>query len=180
MNIPREIHHRSLARLALCSFLALFIASRVVVILIMTRTIPNLFVYVRGTHLHHLNYGIFLLSGLGAYFLFCRVSERGLRKAALAYGAAMALTYDEFGMWVHLGGSYWQRASWDAIGTIAALLALAAFAPPLANLKSRHWATITSATALVLGFLGLLSWSLPHVEHALGPRLRLIEYEGPP
>ena len=28
---------------------------------------------------------------------------------------AMALTFDEFGMWLHLGGSYWQRASFDAV-----------------------------------------------------------------
>jgi hypothetical protein len=27
----------------------------------------------------------------------------------------MALTFDEFGMWLHLGGSYWQRASFDAV-----------------------------------------------------------------
>ena len=180
MKTPGEMHRRPLARLALGSFLAVFIASRVLVILIMTRTIPDLFVHVRGTHLHHLNYGIFLLSGLGAYLLFCRGSERGLRKAAVLYGAAMALTYDEFGMWLHLGGSYWQRASWDAVGTIAALLALVAFAPSVAKLKSRHAAAMIGASVAVLCFLGLLWWSLPRVEHALGPRLLRMESEEPP
>jgi hypothetical protein len=34
----------------------------------------------------------------------------------------MALTFDEFGMWLHLGGSYWQRASIDASIVVAALL----------------------------------------------------------
>ena len=30
---------------------------------------PDLFLYVGGTHVHHLNYGIFLLSGVGAWTL---------------------------------------------------------------------------------------------------------------
>jgi len=33
----------------------------------------------------------------------------------LLYGLAMGLTFDEFGMWLNLGGSYWQRASFDAV-----------------------------------------------------------------
>ena len=146
----------------------------------MTRTIPDLFVHVRGTHLHHLNYGIVLLSGLGAYLLFCQLSDGGLGKAALLYGAGMALTHDEFGMWLHLGGSYWQWASWDAVGTIAALLALVAFVPSFAKLKSRQGAAVIGASVAVLCFLGLLWWSVPRVEHAFGSRLLRMESEGPP
>lgn len=171
---------RSLARLALCSFLAVFIAARVLVILIMTRAIPDLFLHLGGTHVHHLNYGIFLLSALGGYLLFARPSLRGLRIAALAYGAGMALTYDEFGMWLHLGGSYWQRASWDAVGTVAALLALLAFAPSFARLRPRHWITGAAAVLTVTGFIALLWWTVPMVEAALGPRLEGIESQGPP
>lgn len=60
----------------------------------------------------------------GGYLLLWRQSERTLRIAALAYGAAMALTFDEFGMRLHLGGSYWQRASIVAVVVVAAVLAL--------------------------------------------------------
>jgi len=42
-----------------------------------------------------------------------------LTLAALVYGVGLALTFDEFGMWVHLGGPYWQRASFDAVVLIA-------------------------------------------------------------
>ena len=71
-----------------------------------------------------LNYGIFLLAGVGVICCCAdRVASR-LRGGALAYGFVFAPTFDEFGMWPHLGGSYWQRASVDAIIAVAAILAL--------------------------------------------------------
>jgi hypothetical protein len=45
-------------------------AARVVVFLIMSRRIPDLYLHLGGNHVHHLNYGIFLLSGIDAYLLF--------------------------------------------------------------------------------------------------------------
>ena len=169
----------SLARTALFSFLAVFIASRTVVILIMTRTLPDLFLHVGRTHIHHLNYGIFLLSGLAAYLLFSPPAHVLRRKAAIWYGAAMALTYDEFGIWLHLGGSYWQRASWDAVGTVAALLALFAFGPAIAQLRPRRSLATAGMTAVTALFLALLWWSLPLVHNRLEPRLRSIESTAP-
>ena len=104
-----------LARRALFAFILTFIAARILVFLIMARRIPNMYFFLRGTHVHHLNYGIFLLAAVGAYLLLGRPAGRALGAAALAYGVALALTFDEFGMWLHLGGSYWQRASIDAM-----------------------------------------------------------------
>src|ERR1700735_419157 len=115
-------------RLAFFGFIITFIVARTVVLLIMSHRMPNLYFFLRGTHVHHLNYGIFLLAGVSAYLLFGRPSGRNLRFAALGYGMAMALTFDEFGMWLHLGGSYWQRASVDAIIVVAAMLCFIAFA----------------------------------------------------
>src|SRR5580698_10798177 len=116
-----------LARRALFGFILTFIVARTVVLLIMSDRMPNLYFFLHGTHVHHLNYGIFLLAGVGAYLLFRIPTGKDLRFAALAYGMAMALTFDEFGMWLHLGGSYWQRASVDAIILVAAVLGLIAF-----------------------------------------------------
>ena len=56
-----------LARHALFGFILTFIAARTVVFLIMARRMPNLYFFLRGTHVHHLNYGIFLLAAVGAY-----------------------------------------------------------------------------------------------------------------
>ena len=39
----------------------------------------------------------------------------------IEYGVAMGLTFDEFGMWLHRGGGYWQRASFDAIIVLLAV-----------------------------------------------------------
>ena len=73
--LPRNQHvhippspARHLARLTFVAFLLTFIGSRAIVILIMTRRMPNLFFHAGGTHVHHLNYGIFLLSAVAAVF----------------------------------------------------------------------------------------------------------------
>ena len=127
-----------LARRALFAFILTFIASRTVVFLIMSQRMPNLYFFMRGTHVHHLNYGIFLLAGVGAYLLFWTQSDKTSRVTALVYGVAMALTFDEFGMWLHLGGSYWQRASIDASIVVAAVLSLIGFARSIRTFESRH------------------------------------------
>src|SRR5207237_8807895 len=114
MNVPSS-PTRHLARLVFVSFLITFIASRALVILIMMHRLPDLFLHLGGTHVHHLNYGIFLLLTIAAVLLFAEMNEARRAICAIVYGIGMALTFDEFGMWLHLGGSYWQRASFDAV-----------------------------------------------------------------
>jgi hypothetical protein len=170
---------RHLARLVLASFLFTFIAARMLTFLIMTRRIPDLYLYLGGTHVHHLNYGIFLLCGVGAYLLFTPLAERALPPAAVTYGIGLALTFDEFGMWLHLGGGYWQRASFDAIIVLAAVLGLGAFAPPLRSWKLRRatlGALVLVSTAV---FYLLLIESFGFVAKA-EPRLERIEQRAPP
>jgi hypothetical protein len=82
-----------------------------------------------------------LLSGICGYLLFRRPEGRGLEVVAALYGIGMALTFDEFGMWIHLGGSYWQRASWDAITVLTACFGLVAFATSIRRLRPHHWLT---------------------------------------
>ena len=144
------------ARRALFAFLLTFVASRAMVLLIMSGRVPNLYFFLRGTHVHHLNYGIFLLAGVGAYLVVRRPAGRAARIAALVYGVALGLTFDEFGMWLHLGGSYWQRASFDAIVVLAAALGLAGFAPPM-----RPWRPkLLVAVLLIFGLLIIGSFRL--------------------
>ena len=59
---PLDLRH--LARRVFLAFLLTFIAARVLVILIMTRRIPDMFLHAHGAHVHHLNYGIFILSAM--------------------------------------------------------------------------------------------------------------------
>ena len=179
------IYHREkpsvhrLARLVLVAFLFTFMAARVLVFLIMSRRVPDLYVHVGGTHIHHLNYGIFLLAGVGAYLVFIRPTGKRLSVAAAIYGIGLALTFDEFGMWLHLGGPYWQRASFDAVVVIAAGLSLVAVAPVFRQFKGRHWSVLVAL--LVVGVLfGTLLWqSIDRRAKRFLPRLQEIEMQSP-
>ena len=174
---PTPVTH--LARVVLAAFLLTFISARVIVFLIMSRTIPDLYLHLGGTHVHHLNYGIFLLSVVAGFLVLARPTGRKLQWAAMLYGIGMALTFDEFGMWIHLGGSYWQRASWDAIIVLAASFALIAFAPSLRRFRPRHW---LAAVALVLAatvFFFLLVKSFHYAGQKLAPRIHRIESTAP-
>lgn len=164
-----------LARVVLSVFLLTFIFTRVLVILIMSRRIPDLYVHAGGTHVHHLNFGILLLSGIGAYLLFIRPGGRPLTLAAAVYAVGLALTFDEFGMWLHLGGSYWQRASFDAIIIIAALLGLVAVAPRVARFRPRHWATAAALGLSSLLFAAVLFDTFNRLEPRLNPTFQRLE-----
>ena len=85
-------------------FLFTFIAARLLVFLIVARRIPDIYLHLGGTHVHHLNYGIFLLTGVGAYLLLGTPGPRAKLWSARLYGVGLALTFDEFGLWVHLEG----------------------------------------------------------------------------
>lgn len=170
---------QSCARTILFSFLCTFLAARVMVLLIMMRYVPDFYLHLGGNHVHHLNYGIFLLSGTGAWLLLGTPLGRRKTQACCLYGIGLALTFDEFGMWVHLGGSYWQRASWDAMAVLAAGLALLAYAPALMRFRPHHW---LGAAALVLGvavFAWLLVRSLSDAEKFTEPALEKIEQQAP-
>jgi len=104
MKVPSS-PSRHLARLLFVAFLLTFIASRTLVILIMTRRLPDLFLHLGGTHVHHLNYGVFWHSTVAAVLLLAKLNETQQAACAAIYGIGMALTFDEFGMWLHLGGS---------------------------------------------------------------------------
>ena len=163
----------------LVAFVTTFMAARVLVFLIVSRRIPDLFLHVGGTHIHHLNYGIFLLSGVGGYLLLMPPHGRLLLFAAAAYGVGLALTFDEFGLWVHLGGSYWQRASFDAVVVIAALFALIAVAPEWRRFQPHHWVT-AAALALSSIMFGLLLVDSFRYADRLRVKVLVLEESQPP
>jgi hypothetical protein len=178
MNIPPSPTRR-LARLTFIAFLLTFIASRTLVILIMTHRMPDLFLHLGGTHIHHLNYGIFLLATVAGVLLFAKLNDAQRSVCALVYGVGMALTFDEFGMWLHLGGSYWQRASFDAVIVVLSLFGLLAFMPRWRELRSHHFITGGVLLVAVASFYLLLFQSLKHANDKLMPRLIDIEQHGP-
>ncbi len=168
-----------LARQILTAFLLTFITARIVVFMIMDNMIPDLYLYIGGTHVHHLNYGIFLLAGVGAWLLLKHPEGRKFTAAAVIYGVGMGLTFDEFGMWIHLGGAYWQRASWDAVTVIAAALALVAFAPSLKRFRPHHWFTAVLLVVVAVLFFFLLVKTYRYAGRTIGPKLQNMESAAP-
>src|SRR5712692_1872226 len=153
---------RPLARLVLLSLMVTFVMARLVSILVTLHRMPNIYLHVRDTHVHHLNYGIFLLAGVGAYLLFS--SGPTAPAAAVVYGIGLGLTFDEFGMWLHLNGDYWQRASFDAVIILAAALGLAAFAPPPERWRPRQVAIGLLFVLLVVGSVRLAARVAPRLQ----------------
>jgi hypothetical protein len=170
---------RHLARLVFTAFLLTFIASRALVILIMTRRMPDFFLHMGGTHVHHLNYGIFLLSAVAGVLLFAKLNDTQRSVCALVYGFGLALTFDEFGMWLHLGGSYWQRASFDAVIVVLGVFGLIAFMPRWQRIRAHHFITGGVLLIAVASFYWMLFKSLKHANDKLLPRLIDIEQHGP-
>jgi hypothetical protein len=176
---PSRILARHHARVVFFAFTLTFTVARMVAILIMAGRLPDVYLHLGGTHIHHLNYGIVLLAGAGAYLLFAPVAAGARTPVAAAYGAGLALTFDEFGMWLHLGGPYWQRASFDAVIVLGALLGLAAFAPPIRAWRPRHaGAGIVLALAVIV-FYWMLAESFRFAAR-IAPRLEQLERRTPP
>ena len=175
----RETAHK-LARISLFGFLVTFILARVFVFLIMAKAMPNMYCFVQGTHVHHLNYGIFLLAAVGGYSVFRRPTGRPAAVTALLYGAAMGLTFDEFGMWLHLGGSYWQRASVDAVIVVSALFGFVGFARNIKRYEQKHFWLFLILSVAVLGFVVVLYIAGVRLGELMGQPLRDLESSSSP
>lgn len=116
----RDKHGQKISFLILLSFLPSFIIARFCALI----AAPVLFY--KDIHIHHLNFGIGFLaiSGLlGFYFS----NSRWRNKIIILYGIGLGLTFDEFGMWLHLEDHYWMRTSYDAIVIISVILINAVF-----------------------------------------------------
>ena len=97
-------------------------------------------IHMAGRHIHHLVWGILLLLLVGYGWMIdaggeaksWRLATR--RLLCILYGAAAALTLDEFAFWLNLRDVYWARegrASLDAIVLFSAFLLVGVSGAPL-------------------------------------------------
>jgi protein-S-isoprenylcysteine O-methyltransferase Ste14 len=82
-------------------------------------------------------------------------------------------------MWLHLGGSYWQRGSFDAVVVVAALLGLIAVAPEFKKFGPGHWTATIGVAVLTVVFGVLLVHSVRRAGHKIMPRLQQLEQSAP-
>ena len=126
------------------SFLLFFVLSRLVVYLILGHLMPNFFLTIRGVHIHHFTYGVFILSLVGLYLLLKRPTfeSKSFVRACILYGIGLALTFDEFGMWIMLDDNYWVRQSYDAVIVIMLLFVNLAYFHTIRNWLVREWRSV--------------------------------------
>jgi hypothetical protein len=118
----------------LLSFLITFLTSRLIVYLMVADKVPEVYMFIKGVHVHHLNYGILILAFVGAYCLLKKNYSKP--NISVVYGIGLGLTFDEFGMWLMLQDNYWIRQSYDAIIAISAALVIAVYMAWKANKKA--------------------------------------------
>lgn len=137
-HIPDTPRRRLL--LADIAFIATFLFLRGLTYCIHNNIGPFHNVEMGGRHIHHMVWGILGLLGVGFSWL-CEwgTGDAGhsvflSRLLALLYGAAAALTLDEYALWLNLKDVYWAReghASIEAGLIFAGLLSAAIFAAPI-------------------------------------------------
>jgi hypothetical protein len=131
LNLGRRVAIRALA-----AFIVTFILLRALTAVIHFELFPhgpfrNL-VTRSGLHIHHLFWGILLLMLTGFVALATRDPKWHLR-IAIVFGVALALTLDEFALWLRLADVYWSPEgveSLKAAAVAAALLGVYAFGQP--------------------------------------------------
>ncbi|HUV70818.1 MAG TPA: hypothetical protein VMW15_14235 [Terracidiphilus sp.] len=122
------------------SFLVTFLGVRILVHRIVNHQGHFQWVVVRGTHIHHLVWGILILLLVGYGWLMdlgrshTPTSIFFSRLMAVSYGVGAALTLDEFSLWLNLEpNAYWSsqgRLSIDAVILFGSLLAVGAGGAP--------------------------------------------------
>lgn len=78
-------------------------------------------VYIKGVHVHHLNWGIGILGIVGFMALY-DLRPVIHRRLAIFYGIGLGLTFDEFALWLKLQDDYYARISYEAIMIISLIL----------------------------------------------------------
>ncbi|HTR50238.1 MAG TPA: hypothetical protein VMJ10_05980 [Kofleriaceae bacterium] len=135
----------------LVGFVASLGGARLIVHLILKYGLEKrLFALVPGNdpnpmHIHHFNYGLFLIGVVGLVAL-APLGRRMLRGLAFVFGLGAGLVFDEFALFWNLDPEYAQRMSLIAAGVAAAVLAqLVWFGRFWAALVRRGWLNLRGA-----------------------------------
>jgi hypothetical protein len=120
-----RVNATRLARYMLLAFVTLFVLSRIIVYANMAHLFPTSYVYIGGVHVHHFIFGTLIMLIAGCYLIFRQPTGRELCWTAFVFACGMVLTFDEFGMMLHLGGGYYQQISVDALVILISLIMIA-------------------------------------------------------
>jgi len=116
-KVEEVAKYKSIPFLIFASFLTTFVVSRV-----FTYLRPEANLIIRGIHVHHLSYGIILLSILGYISLVKTLSYYNRVRLSIPFGIALGLAYDEFALWIQLEDVYHSRTNYDVVLMISLLM----------------------------------------------------------
>ena len=88
---------------------------------------------VRGEviHVHHLSYGVFLMSTVGYVSLaFPNFTQKYIHKLSMLYGVSLGLVFDEAALWLRLDDNYYHRLSYDLVILLTSIFLLIVYFPP--------------------------------------------------
>jgi hypothetical protein len=87
--------NRRLIGIIAFAFLITFTVARLFVYLVLGKLLPNFFLTIKGVHIHHFTYGVFILVGVGFYLLMKRpvIGTRSFRWATFIYGLGLGLIH---------------------------------------------------------------------------------------
>jgi|GEM_PF-830430 len=105
----------------LVGFLPTFITARYIV-----KSSPDVYLNVRGVHVHHFTYGIFVLA-ISGFLSIAWPQHRMHWWLAVLYGLGLALSFDEFGMWLRLTANYNLGLSADVMFGLLTFLIVAVY-----------------------------------------------------
>jgi len=128
-------------------FFAGFGAARAITHLIRLNIGPFHNIEGKGFHLHHLVFGIGGLLGVGYVWLLGGARREAgntptARATAVAYGAASALTLDEFALWLNLKDVYWTKQGKESVRAafgFGALLSIGLWGGPFLSELGREF-----------------------------------------
>jgi hypothetical protein len=104
----------------------------------------------RGTHIHHMVWGILLLMSMGYLGIAVVGGSPWEELVAIGFGIGLGLTLDEFALWLNLEDVYWApkgRQSIDAVVITVSLLALSL-------LGLQFWIDVYEAVLVLFGYGG--------------------------
>lgn len=97
-------------------FLLSFIVSRFWIILMTANIIPDMYLDVRGIHVHHFVYGMVIVIITGFIGLVSRdFTTLHIHGLAIAFGVGLGLIFDEVSLFLLLEDNYWARYSYDGV-----------------------------------------------------------------
>ena len=114
------------------AFLLTFVGARII-----SSLSPELYLPWFGIHVHHFAYGFFVLAAAG-YLALVFSGPRAKYLLALLHGFGLGLSFDEYGIWLHLNDGDPARWSYDGFLIIIASILLIITAKPGIKMIKNH------------------------------------------